>query len=58
MGRTHAPKMHFIVSHYAMVEMLEGRGLLDKKLYCVYTKPTNGLGPIMEHIEDHLAYQY
>lgn len=41
-----------------MIAMCEGRGLLAKQLYCVYTKPTNGLGPIMEHIEEHLAYQH
>lgn len=40
-----------------MVEMCQGRGLMALQLFCVYTKPTNGLGPIMENLEDHLAYQ-
>ena len=32
-------------------------GLLAKKLYVVFTTPTNGLGPIMENLDEHLAYQ-
>ena len=32
-------------------------GLLAKKLYVVFTMPTNGLGPIMENLDEHLAYQ-
>ena len=40
-----------------MVQMCESKGLLAKQLYVVFTTPTNGLGPVMEHLEDHLAYQ-
>ena len=40
-----------------MVEMCEGKGLLAKQLYVVFTTPTNGLGPVMENLDDHLAYQ-
>ena len=28
--------------------------MLNKDLYVVFTKPTNGLGPVMENIEEHL----
>lgn len=32
-------------------------GMLRKQLYVVLTTPTNGLGPVMENLETHLAYQ-
>lgn len=32
-------------------------GMLRKQLYVVFTKPANGLGPVMENIEPHLQYQ-
>ena len=32
-------------------------GMLRKQLYVVFTKPTNGLGPVMEVIKEHLAFQ-
>ena len=32
-------------------------GLLAKKLYVVFTTPNDGLGPIMEILDEHLAYQ-
>lgn len=32
-------------------------GMLQKQLYVVFTTPTNGMGPVMENIEDHLKYQ-
>ena len=31
--------------------------MLNKDLYVVFTKPTNGLGPVMENIEEHLNFQ-
>ncbi len=31
--------------------------MLQKQLYIVHTKPTNGLGPIMENIGPHLEFQ-
>ena len=31
--------------------------MLNKDLYVVFTKPTNGLGPVMENIEEHLKFQ-
>ena len=33
-------------------------GLLAKQLYVYFTKPTNGLGPVMENVEEHLKYQH
>ena len=32
-------------------------GMLQKQLYAVFTAPTNGLGPVMENIEEHLRFQ-
>ena len=32
-------------------------GMLQKQLYIVHTKPTNGLGPVMENISPHLELQ-
>lgn len=33
------------------------RGYLAKQLYVVFTRPTQGIGPIMENLGVHLAYQ-
>ncbi len=33
------------------------RGMLHKDLYVVFTKPTNGLGPVMANVEPHLKFQ-
>lgn len=32
-------------------------GYLAKQLYVIFTRPTQGMGPIMENLERHLAYQ-
>ena len=40
-----------------MVGQCENLGLLAKKLYVVFTTPTKGLGPVMEKLEEHLAFQ-
>ena len=32
-------------------------GMLQKQLYVVFTRPTNGLAPVMEHIDEHLKFQ-
>ena len=31
--------------------------LMTKELYIVFSDPTNGLGPVLENLDDHLAYQ-
>ncbi|MDH7794018.1 MULTISPECIES: YciI family protein [unclassified Beijerinckia] len=33
------------------------RGYLAKQLYAIFTRPTNGIGPIMENLAEHLGYQ-
>ena len=31
--------------------------MLQKQLYAIFTSPVHGLGPILERMEDHLAFQ-
>ena len=31
--------------------------MLQKQLYAIFTKPTDGLGAVFAHIDDHLAFQ-
>lgn len=33
------------------------KGMLQLQLYVVFTTPTNGMGPVMENIEEHLKFQ-
>ncbi len=33
------------------------RTMLQWQVYVIHTTPTNGLGPVMEHIGPHLEYQ-
>lgn len=40
-----------------MTELASERKFLGMRLYVVSSKPTNGLGPVIESIDDHLAYQ-
>lgn len=40
-----------------MVEFSTSHNLLAKRLYVVSTTPINGLGPILENLEEHVAYQ-
>ena len=32
-------------------------GMLQKQLYVVTTTPANGMGPVMENLEEHLKFQ-
>lgn len=32
-------------------------GMLRKQLYAVFTRPANGLGPVMDNLDEHLEYQ-
>ena len=32
-------------------------GMLQKQLYVYFTTPTDGLGPVMENVEEHLKFQ-
>ncbi len=40
-----------------MIAKCEDMGLLAKRLFVVFTTPTNGLGPVMEKLEEHLKFQ-
>ena len=40
-----------------IIEDCRTRGYLAKQLYIVSTRPLNGIGPIMENLAVHLAYQ-
>lgn len=31
--------------------------MLQKQLYAIFTSPVNGIGPVLENMEDHLAFQ-
>ena len=33
------------------------KGMLQRQLYAIFTKPTNGMGPVFEVIEKHLEFQ-
>ena len=33
------------------------KGMLQLQLYVVFTTPTNGMGPVMENLEEHLKFQ-
>lgn len=33
------------------------RGMLQKQLYAIFTKPVDGLGAVFANIEDHLKFQ-
>ena len=32
------------------------KGMLQMQLFVVFTTPTNGMGPVMENIEEHLQF--
>jgi uncharacterized protein len=50
---TQEPKMPW----HELVELCTTKGLLAKQLWVISSKPTNGLGPILDNLEEHLAYQ-
>lgn len=50
---TQEPKMPW----QELVELCNTKGLLAKQLWVISSKPTNGLGPILDNLEEHLAYQ-
>lgn len=33
------------------------KGMLQKQLYVVFTKPTHGLAPVLENLKEHLEFQ-
>jgi uncharacterized protein YciI len=40
-----------------IIALSRQKGFLAKQLYVVLTTPVHGIGPVLEHIEEHLAYQ-
>jgi uncharacterized protein len=40
-----------------IISLSREKGFLAKQLYVVFTTPTNGMGPVMENIQKHLAFQ-
>ena len=40
-----------------IIALSKEKGFLAKQLYVVVTTPTNGIGPVMERIKEHLAFQ-
>ncbi len=47
-----------VITWNDIVERCETMGVLAKKLYVVFTSPAEGLGKVMENLEEHLAYQH
>mgnify|MGYP003314184176 CR=1 FL=1 len=45
-----------VVGRTDMVGKCEGLGLLAKRLFVVFTTPTNGFGPVMKNLENHLDF--
>ncbi|MEM6383936.1 MAG: YciI family protein [Pseudomonadota bacterium] len=44
--------------HITKHDILEAsKGMLQKQLFAVFTSPTNGMGPVMDNIEEHLKFQ-
>jgi uncharacterized protein len=50
---TEAPRMPWP----DLVTWSEEHNLLAKRLYIVLSEPTSGLGPVLENLEPHIAYQ-
>lgn len=40
-----------------IIQESQSRGYLAQQLYVVFTRPLNGIGPVMENLAVHLAYQ-
>jgi len=47
-----------VISWNDIVAKCEDVGVLGKKFYVVFTRPAEGLGKVMENVEEHLAYQH
>ncbi len=47
-----------VVTWNDILERCESMGVLAKKLYVVFTSPSEGLGKVMENLGEHLAYQH
>ncbi|MDI5961691.1 YciI family protein [Streptomyces sp. SL13] len=40
-----------------LVQWSRDRNLLAKRLYLVISEPTDGIGPVLDNLEPHVAYQ-
>jgi uncharacterized protein len=40
-----------------IIDLSQREGFLAKQLYVIFTKPTNGIKPVMDNIKEHLAFQ-
>ncbi len=40
-----------------IISLSKEKGFLAAQFYVVFTTPTNGMGPVMENIQAHLAFQ-
>ena len=40
-----------------LVEYSESHDLLAMRLYVLFSEPTNGLGPVLENLDSHVAHQ-
>jgi uncharacterized protein YciI len=40
-----------------IIELSKERGYLAKQLYVIFTTPTNGIAPVLEHLQQYLEYQ-
>lgn len=40
-----------------LVDYSETHDLLAKRLYVVFSEPTNGLGPVLENLDPHVEHQ-
>jgi len=48
-------EQHF--SWQEKVDDVRSKGILGMQLYVILTTPTNGMGPVLENMGPHLAYQ-
>lgn len=40
-----------------IIKLSREKGFLAKQLYVVFTTPVAGMAPVMQHIQEHLAFQ-
>lgn len=44
-------------SWQAHIDKVTAKGLLAKKLYVIQTEPVAGMQPVLDHLQEHLAFQ-
>lgn len=45
------------VSAPEIMDLSKRQGFLAKQLYVIFTKPANGIKPVMDNLKEHLAFQ-